>query len=246
MYFPTLPLVTAAFAIALASANNTDPGRPPPMGEISSQCGDAIISAFSSPDATCLNQPGLAGIAAVEPTASVVPAVDSWLTGLCALAPCTNESLANIATTIATGCVTELTSLNVTSDQFVLAVQILYPSARQIACLKDNQENVLCVTQTLLNVEDLVGPLTPDNLVPAILSIVFDTTSIPSSVICTDCIKAAYNIIQTNLPGLISQDATDDLANTCGAPFIDGQTPSTISQTAQSPTSAKFRRAFLV
>jgi len=234
MRFPKFTTAILTFGTYLASAAG--------MPNISPQCESAIVAALTLSDAACLNPIGLAVVAATPPDVSIVPAVDSWLGGLCSLPPCTNQSLANIFGTIASGCASELAVANITADQLVLAVQTVYPTERQISCLKDTVNNILCVTQTLLNLETVVGPLSLNNIGPAIDSVVFGNVTIPPSVICTDCNKATFSIFVTNLPALVPPDAAGALSNTCGAPFIDGTIPSTISQTAQTPLSAKFRR----
>jgi len=234
MRFSVFALSTVALA-GLASAK----GPPPGMGRISAQCKASIAGALASQDAACLNPTGLVAIFATSSNTSIVPAVDSWITGMCGLRPCTNQSLANVVSTAASGCQTELTNANITTERLTKAVQTVYPTVRQVACLKDNANKVYCVTQTLRNLEGVVGPLTPINIEPAIKSVESGKQSIPSSVICTDCHKAAYNIIHTNLPNALSSTTTKALGDTCGASFIDGQTPSTVSQTA---ISAKLRR----
>jgi hypothetical protein len=230
MRFPTCTLATVALA-AFASAQTT----------ISPACESGLVSAFSSPDAACLNPTGLAAIVTTAANTSIVPAVDSWLTGLCALKPCTNQSLTNVVNTIATGCSAELASANVTASQVTDIVLAAYPSVRQIVCLKDNTNKVLCLTETLQAVEKIVGPLSPSNIGPAIEGVVSGQTTIPSSVICTDCNKAAYNIAQQNPVLAFPPSATTALSTTCGASFVDGMTPTTVSQTAQNAMSAKFK-----
>ena len=41
----------------------------------------------------------------------------------------------------------------------------------------------------------------------------------PSSVLCTDCVKGAYTMINQKVPGTFSQANETYVTNTCGASF---------------------------
>jgi hypothetical protein len=46
------------------------------------------------------------------------------------------------------------------------------------------------------------------------------SASIPSNITCTDCVKAAYNVINTDQPGLLPSEVNSTLQQECGASFI--------------------------
>jgi len=135
-----------------------------------------------------------------------------------------------VATNITTGCALELSALGVSSanaSSIAPAIQQFYPTVRKIVCLKDSNTN--CITQTLTNVQSVVGTLSVTNIVGIVGKL--DQVQIPTNVTCTDCMKAAYNIIKTDVPDLAS-DIAPAAQSQCGAAFVDGNTPTNIAQAA--------------
>ncbi|EEB92613.1 hypothetical protein MPER_08851 [Moniliophthora perniciosa FA553] len=101
-----------------------------------------------------------------------------------------------------------------------------------------------CVTQTLTNIQNSVGTLSPNNIVNIVANIsTQDSLLNAQNITCTDCIKEAYNIINTDFP--LGSDAQSELQQQCGASFVDGQTPSSITQTA-STASAQGQNAAVI
>jgi hypothetical protein len=148
---------------------------------------------------------------------SVVQPVDSWLKGLCSSPSCSNNTLSAVVTNITAGCPSLLSaagSSNTDTSAIIQIVQEAYPTVRQVFCLSDSGTN--CVTQTLTNIQNVVGTLTLSN----ILSLAVNPAGInlPSNVTCTDCIKEAYNIIEENYPSLLSGEQST-LQSTCGSSF---------------------------
>jgi hypothetical protein len=84
--------------------------------------------------------------------------------------------------------------------------------------------NSLCVTDLLLTFQSEFGTLSKNNL-PHIFVGLFSgsiTLQLGSSLTlleCTNCVKAAYNVIQKNLGGLLSSDDKANLTATCGSRF---------------------------
>jgi hypothetical protein len=133
-----------------------------------------------------------------------------------------------------------LASTGFTSDQtptIISLVEQYYPTVRQVICLKDGSTN--CITQTLTNIEAVVGPLTITNIISLAAN---PPSTLPTNITCSNCIKAAYNIIAKNIPSIVT-DAAPALQSQCGASFTDGTTPSGISESATNAvlasTSAK-------
>ena len=113
--------------------------------------------------------------------------------------------------------------------------------------------NTLCVTETLTNVQDMLGTLSLNNL-DNIVAEIASLDSFPASVTCTDCIKESYNLINTAFPDQ-STNLTTALETQCGTTFVgqlsplfwalppdtaisddifpDGQMPSDITETAK-------------
>jgi hypothetical protein len=111
-------------------------------------------------------------------------------------------------------------------------IQRFYPTARKFLCLKDGNTN--CVTQTLTNVQNVVGDLT--NVQNILGAVGGGLDNLPANLTCTNCIKEAYNVISDDVPS-INPDAADFFKDKCGASFTDGQTPAGVVQSASDATT---------
>lgn len=203
---------------------------------LSSTCTSALSSiALNTDAASCLNPLALVSIATGNNSQSIVPAVDNWLTGVCGAPACSNETITAVVTNITTGCSTEL-SITGTDDAGAITtlVQQYYPTVRRAFCLRDGSTN--CITQTLQNIEGVVGTLSLSNIVqlavnPPMTILAQNLTNIT----CTNCVKEIYNVITEDIPS-----STSSLQSTfneqCGATFTDGTTPSGITQSASQTT----------
>jgi len=221
--------VIASFAFLVLTSAQT----------LSSGCISTLASIAANPDVvTCLNPSPLVSLFITGGNTSVVTPVNSWLTGLCAAASCSNDTLAAITTNLTTGCQAEFAPLGLTNaSQAVPLVQQVYPVVREIVCLTDNNDNgALCVTQTLQNIQNVTGTITVSVLFSWISNGLPDTVY-SSNVVCTNCVKQTYNVINQDAPTFLNSSTTSTLSTTCGASFVDGQTPSGISESASQSTS---------
>ncbi|KAF8893984.1 hypothetical protein BD779DRAFT_1467564 [Infundibulicybe gibba] len=204
--------------------------------QLSSGCTNTLTSIATNPDAaSCLNLSALVPIFLGNSSSSIIDPVNNWVNGVCSSAPCSNATLSSVATNITTGCALELSALGVSSanaSSLGPAIQQFYPTVRKIVCLKDSNTN--CITQTLTNVQSIVGTLSVTNIVGVVAK--FGQVQLPANVTCTDCMKAAYNIIKTDVPDLVS-DAASAVQSQCGASFVDGNTPANIGQAAAAPAT---------
>ncbi|KAF8200958.1 hypothetical protein BJ912DRAFT_947698 [Pholiota molesta] len=209
---------------------------------LSTACTNTLAVIAQNPDAaSCLSPGSLVSLATGGANASVIPTINSWLTSVCGASACSNDTLAAVVQNVTSGCSTELSGLGLTSSvasSITPLVQQYYPTVRKVACLKDGSTN--CITQTLTNVQNIVGNLTISNIMQIIAN---PPSTIPTNVSCTDCIKAAYNVVNQDVPSLIS-GAAPSLQSQCGASFTDGTTPSNIVESLSTtsgstkPTSA--------
>lgn len=89
-----------------------------------------------------------------------------------------------------------------------------------------NNNNTLCITETLNNLEPYTGSLTASNIDKLVTGIVGGGSipNLPSNVTCTDCTKAAYNILQMNFGDLVD-GYSGSISSTCGASFIGMYSP---------------------
>ncbi|KXN81791.1 hypothetical protein AN958_03717 [Leucoagaricus sp. SymC.cos] len=184
---------------------------------------------------SCLSPTSLIGL--TNSSQSIDGPIKTWTSNICSAAPCSNQTLATVVNTLVNGCQKEITGLsgsdnvdpNTLASEVTPLVQQYYPTVRKVVCLQDNNNN--CLVQTLQNIETVTGPLTVNNISNIIQMTML--SGLPSNVTCTNCTKAAYNIINTDVPSIVS-DASPAIQSTCGSSFTDGATPSGISVDSNS------------
>jgi len=228
MFFARLLLVASAVGGAFAQISG-----------VSTQCQTTILAVAASSSSKCLNPSGLLQVFLQGTTSSVVTPVDTWLTGLCALGPCSNDDLSAIVTNLTTGCPTELQSAfgNAQPAALTSMVQLAYPTVRKGVCLADaSAKNQLCVTQTLSKIESVTGTLTTSKLVQIVPAIAAgDTSSLNGVNLCTPCVKQIYNVAKTDFPTTFGQgDVASNVQASCGASFVDGASDPNIVETASN------------
>ncbi|KAH9945679.1 hypothetical protein B0H21DRAFT_709268 [Amylocystis lapponica] len=222
-----------AFVAAVVSGSTLSAAQ-----SISSQCQSTLASVALSSDASCLDGTGLVALVAMGSNSSVVGPVTSWLSGMCGQPACSNATLANVINNVTSGCSSDLASLNIQSSDvssIISAVQGAYPTVRQIACLKDTSDNTLCATETLYNIQNETGTLTTSNIESLYSQVAGGSTPSfisNSTITCTNCTKAALNLVNQNMPGLLDADANNTISGQCGATFLNGASPAEISQSA--------------
>jgi len=199
---------------------------------ISNGCQSTLSNLLASPDTSCLNLSAFLSVAFRGTDSSIISTVNNWATGLCGVAPCTNDIIAAVVTNITSGCSTELNRINGFAsfpvNRIIQAAQTAYPTARSLLCLQDSSANQLCVTQTLTNVESLLGTLSLNNF-NNVISTIRTLDSVPANITCTDCIKQSYNIIRTDFPSTVGS-LTPVLEAQCGTNFTDGVRPAEITE----------------
>jgi len=169
----------------------------------------------------------------------VITPVDNWLKSLCAAGSCSNSTLAKIVTTVTSGCSKQIASFGIQSvnvADLTQTVQQAYPYVREAVCLKDTSNNTNCVTEGLTNIQTATGVTLNVNELGALVSGGYGNITLPSNVVCTNCVKAAYNILESADPTLIPKATVQA---DCGASFVDGNNPTGIVQTASNSTSSK-------
>ncbi|KAJ7346751.1 hypothetical protein DFH08DRAFT_200862 [Mycena albidolilacea] len=200
---------------------------------ISSACQNALTQVATNSDASaCLSVSSLLG-AVLQSNTSIITPVDNWLKSLCSAAPCSNATLSAVITNVTTGCSAELSLADgseASAATLIPLVEQYYPTARKIVCLTDSGTN--CITQTLTNIQSILGTLSISNIGTIIANAV-TTTNLPSNVTCSNCVKEAYNVLNTDFPSAASS-LTSDLNNQCGANFTDGSKPTGIVESAKT------------
>jgi len=208
---------------------------------LSTQCESGLAAIAGSSEASCLNLNALVSLALSNSSStSVIPTVNTWLTGLCSTGACSNQTLSDVVTNITTSCATELQSIGASTSNtaaLITAVQEAYPTVRQIACLKDTSTSTLCLTETLTGIQSATTTLSLTNIVGLVTKLMSgQTISIPQNVTCSDCSKAAYTVAAQSFPSLVG-DAQSTVSGECGADFVNGQMPTDVQETASNTTS---------
>jgi hypothetical protein len=204
---------------------------------ISSQCKSTLITLADSPDAECIDASALTGLLLQGTDSSIISPVDNWLHGLCSVGSCTDTTLAFLVTNVTSGCGPEMSAIfgSLSSSQLTSLVQEGYPTVRNILCLEDTSDNdELCVTQTLTNVQATTGTFTLSEVSSLLNTVIGGATlGLPQNTTCTSCTQESYNIANADFPALVGSE-NSTVQNTCGADFTDGSTPSGIVQTASN------------
>ncbi|KAJ4483284.1 hypothetical protein J3R30DRAFT_1757052 [Lentinula aciculospora] len=224
---PILAFVALSVSLGVSAQSSTG---------LSSQCTSALAQIATNSTSACLSPSSLIPILTASGNTSIIPSVDSWLNNVCGVAPCSNDTLSAIVTNVTSGCGTELSALGFSSTDtatLISTVQEFYPTVRQVACLEDGNTN--CVTETLTNLQDVVGNLTLTSIAGLVAS--GSNTSIPSNVTCSNCVKAAYNTVNTAFPDLLGSESST-LQDQCGASFTDGSSPSGIVESASNSSTS--------
>lgn len=224
------------FAILLAGA-----GFAVAQSKLSSQCQSALLNISTSSSAACLNPSGLISLVITNSnSSSIIPGVNTWISGLCTQAACSNSTLQTVVTDVISGCSTDLSSLGViTTDPtaIVTSIQASYPTVRQLLCLTDILLTTHCVPEVLTGIQSATTTLSLNSIITLVTKLVSGrSTGIPSSAVCTNCTKAAYTVLSQGLP-VIATAAQSSFSSECGANYTDGQMPSSIQATAGNSSS---------
>jgi len=81
--------------------------------------------------------------------------------------------------------------------------------------LEFSKNGILCITETLRNVETTLGPITAYDTIENPIS-----GDLPVNVTCTDCIKAHFTLNADIFMGTDITDANSTLQKKCGPSFV--------------------------
>ncbi|KAH6913915.1 hypothetical protein BKA70DRAFT_1420688 [Coprinopsis sp. MPI-PUGE-AT-0042] len=201
----------------------------------SEECINSITSLGGHPElSSCLNFPGIVSIFTAGNSTSLIPPINSWLTGLCGAPACSDATLTAVVANLSTSCADEMGNLGFDIVfQSAVAVRKGYPIARKVLCLKDGSDN--CITKTLQAYESKMGTLTGELFGKLLFT---GSSEIPRDLLCTDCTKAMQNVVSEGIPE-VANNATylESVEQVCGADFTDGEIPSNIVNSASSESA---------
>jgi len=203
---------------------------------VSAECKASLTTLALGPASVCLGTPGLITIMTTPANESLIQPIDSWLMSTCAQPACTNETITQTVTNITTGCATDLAQAGVTTGtatDISAYIEEWYPTAREIACLKDSS-NALCVTTILTNLQTQLGvPLSQEGINSAIPKIMADpSTFAPANISCTPCTQAAYSVLRSKLDDSNRGSWDTFWGAQCGQTFLSGSIPASVTPSA--------------
>ena len=212
---------------------------------LSSTCQNAILGVSGNPAASaCLNVPGLAAILTLQANSSAIPALNTWLEGLCRADPCSNDTINAITTNITTGCQSDIANTGLAQSTLQTIMQdipVFYPTIRNLACLKTASNNTLCVTSALLDLQSFIGtPLSAESSMAGIPKLA-GQGSLPTSLVCTGCHQAAFDIIKADVAMLAANpNVQNAVSQQCGADFLTAPQPTDVVEGTgtAAPTAA--------
>jgi len=212
---------------------------------LSSTCQTAILGVSGNPEASaCLNTPGLAAVLTLQPNNSAIPALNTWMEGLCQADPCSNDTISAISTNITNGCQSDIANSGLAQSTLQTIIQDVpkfYPTVRSIACLKTSSNDTLCTTSTLLDIQAYIGtPLTAESAMAAIPKIV-GQGSLPPTLTCTGCTQAGFDTFKADQAMLAANPAVESrISQQCGADFLTASQPTDVvaGTGSAAPTNA--------
>jgi hypothetical protein len=78
----------------------------------------------------------------------------------------------------------------------------------------------MCITEELNNVQNVIGPLSINNLFSSLTSMFTNPANIPKNDTCTACTQAAFTIAKQDFPSLFNGNTQQTIASECGPDFI--------------------------
>jgi len=193
-------------------------------------------------------------VTALEPlltsNGSIIPILDEWMTDLCYMPPCSNDTLYNASVAISTACSADLAKYSITNATFLAAIEE-YTLAREILCLKTvnpyttmnatipvtnltysayNVTNgTFCVTSVLTEVSSYLGTNLTVPYIESMVGMAGSANSsalmmlemLPPSTICSDCIFAAADLLFEEYPSL-AYVVVNQTTNTTVLQYLNG------------------------
>ncbi|KAK0225970.1 hypothetical protein IW262DRAFT_1359021 [Armillaria fumosa] len=116
---------------------------------LSTGCVAALSAVSADPEASiCLSLSTLIPLFGNGNT-SIVDPVNTWVSNVCSVGPCSNDTIAAVVGNLTSGCGTELATIGLNTsetDQNIVVAQEGYPTVRKILCLQEQVTHALvCV-----------------------------------------------------------------------------------------------------
>ncbi|CAG8719576.1 32348_t:CDS:2 [Gigaspora margarita] len=205
---------------------------------LSSTCQSRLAQMYNSTDInTCIPYISLSSLLSQS---NIVPDSMSLYNAICSLERCTDTFISSTLSSFKIDCTSDLISNN----SAVFGVELLFTFYTPLInsyCYK-NSTGGSCVLKYREDYTTFAGAgVSRDNTNPLNFTVLPDITNVPSSIVCTNCVKAMantfldyldsnpgdYSILGTTQTGI--NNRKDQYTAKCGSSFLDGSIPDTTS-----------------
>lgn len=193
------------------------------MISLSPTCQQTVLQLANSsnPVYQCLQVNSL--IPALTTNTSIIPPVDDYLSAVCYNDPCNSTIVNATANSVIESCSTDLANFGIDNGTVSLIFG-LYPLARDVVCLKNNETEFLtnatiplnstsynstngtfCLTELATNITGYLGVNLTNSYIDTLVlggnyTALQALGSIPPTALCSDCIFAAVDLIEQQYP----------------------------------------------
>ncbi|EPQ30670.1 uncharacterized protein PFL1_01571 [Pseudozyma flocculosa PF-1] len=210
-------------------------------------CGQALLGLISNQDlSNCLALTDAVGVLGAAGQNSIVPGLNGYFAGdICPKAPCPSAALTSAQQSISQACQSDLPKGGIPA--LILFLLSNYDTVRSLGCLKNDQNNQLCLVDTMYAVQNATGkPLTFQSLSGLLSNDQATTQSLMQvaqnkTLLCSACNDALFTVASQSPAAAKAQQGSSDsaltkvaqgAAQTCGAAFTDNKVPDNVKQTA--------------
>ncbi|KAJ9478854.1 Midasin [Pseudozyma hubeiensis] len=242
--FPATAVAGVAAALTLASTASAqlDPSL---VTGLSSSCASGLVGLVASSNvSSCLALPNAVGALTSAGNNSVVPGLQSYLSGsICGSGKpvCSTSELSAANATLLQSCSSDLSSNNGANIPALVYYFInSYDKLRNAGCLQNSQSQY-CLIEEMYALQNATGRQISFSSIQGLLSNEtvqgqsLQALAANKTAFCTDCTHALYS---TLFPTNSNQRVMGAVEQTCNSSFVDGKIPSSIKSTAQGNSTS--------
>lgn len=241
----TTSLVAAAAVVAGLVGTAQAQLDPSLVTGLSSGCASGLVGIVTSSNISqCLALPQAVGALTSSGNSSVVPGLNSYLSGsICGSGKtaCTEAQLSAANVTLLQSCGSDLSSNDGENIPALVYYFInSYNKLRTAACLQ-NSQNEYCLVKELYTLQNVTQqPLTFSNIQNVLSNTTTQQQSLQAlasnkTAFCSDCTHGLY---ATLFPNNTNAQLAGAVNQTCNSTFLDGKIPSTLKSTANGNNTA--------
>ncbi|WAR56455.1 hypothetical protein PtB15_7B304 [Puccinia triticina] len=210
---------------------------------LSPGCQAAAGSLLTSDFGACANIMGLVSV--IGAPGSVVPPLTTWISAVCAAAPCSPDTLRTANQTVASGCTADIQK----GSAIATALQTIvsnYSGAKDLLCTQYAANSTFCIPSVLANVQAATGQNITVSEVTALLTGSATPAgqafaAVSPGAYCTDCGHALVTQSAAFMAASSAQSSPAAMASisaSCGPAFVDGKLPPSVRNAAKTAADA--------